>query len=367
MNDLNTILSHFQLTGTPLTPKPLGAGLINDSFRVNTAEADCPDYVLQRINHAIFQDVDLLQRNIRQVTGHIRCKLAGQGIKDLDRRVLRFIPARDGKDYWYDGSSYWRMMVYVSDSYTQEAVTPASARNAGLAFGQFQQQLADLPDTLGETIPDFHNMEFRLQQLAQAVAADPVGRVSTVQDLLQAVEERRQRMCQAERLHREGKLPKRICHCDTKVNNMLFDRDGNILCVIDLDTVMPSFVFSDFGDFLRTGANPVAEDEPDLKRIAFDLDIFKAFSEGYLQSAGSFLTPLEIELLPYAAELFPYMQFVRFLTDWINGDTYYKILYPEHNLVRSRAQLQLLLCVEAQEQAMQDHIRQLLQSPKNNQ
>lgn len=356
MNSLQNIVSHFQLKGTALSPEPLGAGLINDSYLVRTAENDCPDYVLQRINHAIFQDVDLLQHNIHCVTEHIRHKLEAAQTPDIDRRVLSFIPAEDNKDYWFDGSHYWRMMRYINDSYTHQAVTPTSSRNAGLAFGHFQAQLADLPQQLGETIPNFHNMEFRLQQLDEAVAADPVGRVAGVQDLLEAIETRRTKMCQAEQLHREGKLPKRICHCDTKVNNMLFDKDDNILCVIDLDTVMPSFVFSDFGDFLRTGANPVPEDEPNLELIDFDLEIFKAFTEGYLQSARSFLTPLEIELLPYAAMLFPYMQFVRFLTDWINGDTYYKIQYPQHNLVRSRAQHQLLLRVEAQEAAMREYI-----------
>ena len=156
-------------------------------------------------------------------------------------------------------------------------------------------------------------------------------------DLLPFEEE----MCKAERLYREGKLPKRICHCDTKVNNMLFDAEGNILCVIDLDTVMPSFVFSDFGDFLRTAANPVAEDSPELEKIDFRMDIFKAFARGYIRSAKVFLTPVERENLPYAACLFPYMQAVRFFADYINGDTYYKIKYPEHNLVRTRNQVAL--------------------------
>ena len=156
-------------------------------------------------------------------------------------------------------------------------------------------------------------------------------------DLLPYEEE----MCEAERMYREGILPKRICHCDTKVNNLLFDADGNILCVIDLDTLMPSFVFSDYGDFLRTAANAVAEDDPHVDRVRFKMDIFEAFTRGYLESARVFLTPVEIANLPYAACLFPYMQAVRFFTDYINGDTYYKIKYPEHNLVRTRNQVAL--------------------------
>lgn len=190
-------------------------------------------------------------------------------------------------------------------------------------------------------------MEFRLKQLREAVIADPAGRVAEVRPILDELEKRSLEMTKAERLFREGKLPKRVCHCDTKVNNMMFDDDGNILCVIDLDTVMPSFIFSDYGDFLRTGANRLAEDDPDIDHVEFDMDIFRAFTEGYLSSAGSFLTPLEIENLPYAAALFPYMQAVRFLTDYINGDTYYKIKYTAHNLVRVRNQFRLLQSVEA--------------------
>ena len=202
--------------------------------------------------------------------------------------------------------------------------------------------LSDIPDTLGETIPDFHNMELRARQLREAVKADAVGRMkeAEVQAILKDLMPYEQEMCKAERLHREGKLPKRICHCDTKVNNMLFDKDGNVLCVIDLDTLMPSFVFSDFGDFMRTAANTVAEDDPAVEKVDFQMDIFEAFAKGYLEGA-TFLTPIEKENLPYAACLFPYMQAVRFFADYINGDTYYKIQYPEHNLIRTRNQVAL--------------------------
>ncbi len=165
--------------------------------------------------------------------------------------------------------------------------------------------LVDIDKELKESIPDFHNMEFRLKQLHDAVEADPEGRVAEVKPLLDELEKRADTMCRAEQLHREGKLPKRICHCDTKVNNMMFDHQGNILCVIDLDTVMPSYIFSDYGDFLRTAANTLAEDDPDIDHVEFNMDIFRAFTEGYLSSARGFLTPAEIENLPYAAALFP--------------------------------------------------------------
>lgn len=346
MENLSDIMDHFPIEGTISEIKPLGAGLINDSYRVVTREKDQPDYVLQRINHAIFQNVEMLQENIEAVTSHIRKKLEEKKEEDIDRKVLRFIKAKDGKRYYYDGESYWRIMVFIPRARTYETVNPEYSYYAGVAFGNFQSMLADIPVALGETIPDFHNMEFRLKQLREAVEANAAGRLDEVEYYVKEIGKRADEMCKAERLYREGKLPKRVCHCDTKVNNMMFDEDGKVLCVIDLDTVMPSFVFSDFGDFLRTAANTGAEDDKDLDKVSFNMEIFKAFTRGYLESAKSFLTPVEIENLPYAATLFPYMQCVRFLTDYINGDTYYKIKYPEHNLVRTKAQFKLLQSAE---------------------
>ena len=335
--------------------KPLGSGLINDTYKVIT-ENNNPDYVLQRINHAIFQNVDMLQANIEAVTRHIRTKLQEKGESDIERKVLHFLPADNGKTYWFDGENYWRIMIFIPRAKTYETVNPEYSYYAGKAFGNFQAMLADIPDTLGETIPDFHNMEFRLKQLHDAVAADAAGRVKEVQYYLDEIERRAEEMCKAERLYREGKLPKRVCHCDTKVNNMMFDEDGSVLCVIDLDTVMPSFIFSDYGDFLRSAANTGLEDDKNLDNVNFNMEIFKAFTKGYLESAKSFLLPIEIENLPYAAALFPYMQCVRFLADYINGDTYYKIQYPEHNLVRTKAQFKLLQSAEEQTAAMKDFI-----------
>lgn len=346
MSNLLSIVAHFCTQGTVSDIRPLGSGLINDTYKVSTAGTEAPDYVLQRVNHAIFRDVDMLQANIEAVTRHIRRKLEAQGADDMERKVLRFVRTDEGRTYWYDGENYWRMMIFIPRAKTYETVNPEFSYHAGAAFGHFQAMLADIPDALGETIPDFHNMEFRLKQLREAVAADAAGRVQEVRPLLDEIEKRASDMCLGERLHREGLLPKRVCHCDTKVNNMLFDEEGRVLCVIDLDTVMPNFVFSDFGDFLRSAANTGAEDDPDLDRVNFDMEIFKAFAKGYLESARTFLLPVEIENLPYAAALFPYMQCVRFLTDYINGDTYYKIKYPEHNLVRTKAQFKLLQSVE---------------------
>jgi hypothetical protein len=350
---LEQIVSRFALEGRVTDIRPLGNGLINDTFRVVTDGPD--DFVLQRINQGIFRDVDLLQHNIDCVTRHIRRKLEMAGERDIDRKVLRFLPEKTtGKSYWTDGKEWWRVSVFIRDAITYEAVTPEYAGYAGVAFGRFEAMLADIPDQLGETIPDFHNMELRARQLRDAVAADAAGRMADpeVRALVDQMFACEAEMCKAERMHREGVLPKRICHCDTKVNNMLFDRDGQILCVIDLDTVMPSFVFSDFGDFLRTAANTGAEDDPDLDKVNFNMEIFRAFAKGYLSTAGAFLTPPERENLPFAAMLFPYMQAVRFLTDHINGDTYYKIKYPGHNLVRTRAQWKLFLSASEKREEM---------------
>ena len=340
---LQTIASHFVTAEHIDAVLPLGNGLINDTFKIMMKGEEQPRYVLQHINDKVFTDVEMLQRNIETVTDHIRRKYEAAGMTDINRRVLHFLKADTGKTYVKVGEEYWRVMDFIADSVTQEAVTPQSAYDAGRNFGDFEALLADLKEPIGEIIPNFHNIEFRLKQLEEAIAANPVGRMkdAEVQDFVKKIQEHASAMCLGERLYREGKLPKRICHCDTKVNNMLFDKEGNVLCIIDLDTIMPSFVFSDFGDFLRSAANTGAEDDPYLGNIHFNRAIYDAFLEGYLEGTKSFLIPVERENLPYAACLFPYMQAVRFFADYINGDTYYKIRYPEHNLVRTRAQWKL--------------------------
>ena len=345
MNELLTIIGQFPEIKDVESIEPLNSGWINKTYRVKTSSEETPDYILQRINHLIFTDIEMLQRNIEAATAHIRKKLEANGETDINRKVLRFLPTPEGKTYHFDGESYWRVSEFITGSQTLEAVTPESSYLAGLNFGEFQAMLADIPEELGEIIPNFHNMEFRLQQLREAVADNKVGRLAEVQDIVDAIEADADKMCQAEVLFREGKLPKHICHCDTKVSNMLYDKGGKVLCVIDLDTVMPSFVFSDYGDFLRTAANKVAEDCPQIDQVEFDMEVYTAFTEGYLQSASGFLTDVEKDNLPYAVALFPFMQAVRFLTDYINGDTYYKTAYSDHNLVRACNQMALFRSV----------------------
>lgn len=379
MTELKEIASRFAITGNPYEIRPLGNGLINDTYKVIT-EGNAPDYVLQRINNSIFTDVDLLQHNIETVTAHIRHKLEAAGEDDIDRKVLKFIPLKDGsgKTYAEVDGKFWRMSVFIPDAFTYETVNPEYSYCAGKAFGNFEAILSDLEEPLGETIPDFHNMELRMSQLVEAVDNDPACRIDDpeegdgrarieadpdhsdeVVEMLEDIDRYSEEMCKAEQMFRDGKLPKRICHCDTKVNNMMFDKDGNILCVIDLDTVMPSFVFSDFGDFLRTAACTAPEDEPDTSKISFNMEIFKAFAKGYIESAGCFLTDVEKENLPYATCLFPFMQAVRFLADYINGDTYYKTKYIDHNFVRARAQMTLFHSAMNHVDEMSEYIRSL--------
>lgn len=337
------IIRQFAIPNAVADPEPLKVGFINDSYVVRAQIKGETSYFLQRINHHIFTNVDGLQRNIQVVTDHIRRKLEQSGVGDIDRRVLRLIPTVDGKLYYKTPEGdYWRVYVLIEDAQSQESVTPASAGLAGEAFGEFQCLLSDLPfDALCESIPNFHNIEFRLRQLDDAIGSDAAHRLGATKAIVERINSRRQDMCLAEQLFREGKLPKHINHCDTKVNNMLFDAQGRPMCIVDLDTVMPGYVLSDFGDFMRTAANTGAEDDKDLSRIHVDMDIFEAYTRGYMKKA-TFLSPIEKELLPFGCRLLSYMQAVRFYTDYLNGDTYYKIQYAEHNLIRTQAQLRLL-------------------------
>ncbi|MEG2849452.1 MAG: phosphotransferase, partial [Bacteroidales bacterium] len=299
-----------------------------------------------------------MQNNIQRITEHIRSK---------GGKTLTLITTVDDKLYYFDGTEYWRLTKFIENSRSFEQVTPELAYLTGEAFGNFQYMLSDLPgNPLGYTIPNFHNMEFRLQQLNMALTLNKAGRLNALETILEGLVKknisvgeiakellsRSELMCKAERLGREGKLPKRVTHCDTKVNNVLFNSKGDFLCVIDLDTTMPGYVLSDFGDFIRTAGNTAAEDEYDTTKISLNMDIFKSFTKGYLNTAKAFLTSIEIENLAYGAKLLTYMQAVRFFTDYINGDTYYKIKYPQHNFVRTMAQLTLLKSIEEHEHEM---------------
>lgn len=358
--ELIEIIGEFEIHGTVRNVMKFGEGMINSTYRVSLNE-NSREYVLQQINHKIFRDVELLQNNVRIITDHIRQKLVKAGETDITRKVLTLIPTKTGQLFYFDKVNYWRMTILIPESKTFEAVTPQYAYAAGKAFGKFQSDLSDLPDTqLGESIPNFHNMEYRLEQFRDAVKVNAFNRMDEVGDLVYELEKRADEMCKCERLFRAGVLPKRINHCDTKVNNILFDEQGKVLCVIDLDTAMPGFVVSDFGDFMRTAGNTGKEDDENVENVNFNMEIFRAYTQGYLESARDFLTDIEIELLPFGARLLTYMQLSRFLADYLNGDVYYRIKNPKHNLQRSNAQFKLLQSIEQNYAEMQEFIKSQL-------
>lgn len=359
MESAFNVLLHFKITGTPVRIEPLGRGLINDTYQVFVEGSGAPQYVLQRINTVVFPDVEQLQRNIITVSSHIRHKLIAQREAEINRKYIQLVETKEGKTFFSEGTDSWRLMVYIADSVNYQEVTPHLAYTAGLHFGQFEQMLSDITTPIPEIIPNFHNVSYRLEQLKEAIRNDSHHRLQDVQYYIDAIAEREKEMCVFERLYQEQLVPKRLCHCDTKVNNMLFDKQGKFLCVIDLDTVMPSFIISDYGDFLRTATNTAAEDEPNLNKISFNKDIFEAFTKGFIEGTEDFITAIEKEYLHKGVKIFPYMQAVRFLTDYLNGDVYYKTKYSEHNLVRTRAQWRLLECVEKEGQYIENFISKL--------
>lgn len=352
------IVQKFKLSNEVGEIRPLKIGHINDSFIVASANAGGTSYFLQKINHNIFKDVEGLQKNIQIVTDHLRKKLTEAGEKNIEKKVLQLVQTKDDKLFYQDeDGNYWRMYVNIENTNSYDIITPELAYKAGEAFGNFQCMLSDIPhDQLIETIPDFHNMDFRLQQFRDAVKGDAAGRLSETQWMVDEIEKRAEEMCRPEQLFREGKLPKRINHCDTKVNNMLFDENDEPICIVDLDTVMPGFVLSDFGDFMRSGANTGLEDDVDLNNVEANLAIFEAYTRGYLKKA-TFLTPIELENLAFGAKLITYMQTVRFFGDYLNGDTYYKVQHENHNWQRTLAQFKLLLSFEKNYSTMQKLVK----------
>lgn len=352
---MKKIIEQFQLKSEPGEIRPLKIGFINDSFIIESKNENDEWYFLQRINHAIFKNVDGLQKNIEIVTDHLRKKLKERNLDSIERRVLQLVPTKDGKLYHKDNDgNYWRVYIHIKNTKSYNTITPELAYKAGLAFGDFQTMLSDVPlDNMIETIPNFHNMEFRLEEFREAVKNNAADRLKNVKWMVDELESRADEMCTPERLHREGKLSKRINHCDTKVNNMLFDDNDEPICIVDLDTVMPGFVLSDFGDFMRTAANTGEEDDENLDNIDVNFEIFEAYTKGYLEKAKAFLTPNEVGNLAFGAKLLSYMQTVRFFTDYLNGDTYYKIKSPEHNWIRTLAQFELLKKQEKNYERMQ--------------
>ena len=287
------------------------------------------------------------------------------GEQEVSKRTMTLIPTLDGKKYYQDPQRGLLADFYPHSRYPQLRY-PGNHRS-GLfrrtCLWRIQKQLSDLdPSSIVEVLPNFHNIEFRMTNLRNAIAKNAVNRVAEVQDLLDYIFEREEKMRRILEMGRANQLPLRITHNDTKFNNVLLDKDDKVQCVIDLDTVMPGYVAYDFGDAIRTIINSAAEDEADVSKIVLNIPLFEAFTAGYLAEAKEFLTDYEIESLIYGVHLLPYMQAVRFLTDYIDGDTYYKIAYPLHNLVRTKAQLKLVQELETNHQQLLDILAENLKT-----
>jgi Ser/Thr protein kinase RdoA (MazF antagonist) len=360
--DLKEIFEYFAAEGTFFKGEPYGSGHIHDTFRIDTIEKDKDDYILQRLNNKIFKDIPGLQHNIERVTVHLRKKLSDKPGSDIKRECLTLIPSKEGRTWITDkDGNFWRMYIFISNHHSYNYVdSPDKAFEGGKAIGRFQAMLSDMPGyPLAETIPGFHNIEKRLDMFTGKIGENPAGRVETVKKEIEQVLQRADEMKIILRLGKEGKIPLRITHNDTKFNNILLDENDKALCVIDLDTVMSGYVHYDFGDAIRTAANTASEDENDLTKVKMNIDLFRAYSEGYLSETVETLNDIEKEYLAFAPRLITYTIAVRFLTDYIDGDNYFKINHPLHNLQRARAQLRLVRSMEEQYEEMRGIIRSL--------
>jgi hypothetical protein len=360
--NLKEIFEYFDADGTFLKGESYGSGHIHDTFRIETVEKEKDDYILQRLNNKVFRNIPELQHNIERVTVHLRSKLEGIPGSDIKRECLRLIPSRNGKTWISDNEgNFWRMYIFISNHHSYNVVdSPDKAFEGGKAIGRFQAMLSDMPgDPLFETIPWFHNIEKRLQDFNNKIKENPSGRVGSVVKEIDQILTRAEEMKIILRLGREGKIPLRITHNDTKFNNILLDENDKALCVIDLDTVMPGYIHYDFGDAIRTAANTASEDEDDLSKIKMDINLFKAYSEGYLSETVETLNDVEKEFLAFAPRLITYTIAVRFLTDFIDGDNYFKIHHKLHNLQRARGQLRLVMSMEEQYEDMRRIINKL--------
>ena len=346
-NRLIDIAGQFRMDGVPSEVKALGDGFINDTYTVLIAGSPIR-YILQRKNTAIFKDVPGMMSNIKAVTEHLKKKIADAG-GDSMREALTVVPAKDGRLYYECDGEYWCATVFIDDSVSYDkADSEYLAECGGRGIGRFQAMLADFEGELVDTLPGFHNIRYRFVQWDKTLAEDPAGRAAEVRDLISEIEARRSEMLDFFKLVEGGQIPLRVTHNDTKIANMLFDRDGNVLCVLDLDTVLRAPCLYDFGDSIRSYTNTGAEDDPEPDRVSMSRKMYDAFLRGYLSEAEDFLTDIEREYLPFSARYITYEQVLRFLMDYIDGDRYYKVKYPEHNLVRTRAQLRLLQSIEYQ-------------------
>ena len=330
----------FQMDGQPVSCHAFGSGHINDTLKVTTDTGR--EYVLQRINKYVFKDPVGVMNNAGAVTDYIRQRVADK------RLALHFLTTHEGSFCHEDeNGEFWRMYDFVGGFCLDMPETDEDFYESAIAFGRFQQMLCEFPaDTLAETIPEFHNTVDRYVNFRKAVEADAIGRLETCREEVEFLLAREERACQLQHMRVSGELPLRVTHNDTKLNNVLLDKETRkSLCVLDLDTVMPGLSAYDFGDSIRFGAATAAEDEKDLSKMEMSLRMFEAYTKGFLEAATA-LTDKEVEVLPLGAYVMTVEVATRFLKDYLEGDVYFKTAYPEHNLVRARTQIKLAADME---------------------
>ena len=355
--DMHTITAQFALEGRFLDAAHFGSGHINDTYASHFQQGDrMVRYIHQRINHHVFKRPVEVMENIARVTAYARERIIAAGGDPL-RETLTLIPTHDGKTYYCTPEgNYWRTYVFIEDATSYDIVEdPRYVYSASKAFGHFQALLSTLPGArLHETIPHFHHTRRRYLAFIEALHADARHRAAAVQPEIDFVHQREADTAVIVDLLAQGTIPERVTHNDTKLNNVMIDnRTGEGVCIIDLDTVMPGSALYDFGDSVRIGASTAAEDECDLSKVGLDLAMFDRLAHGYLDATRDFLTPAEIDHLTFAARLMTLECGIRFLTDYLSGDTYFKIHRPDHNLDRCRTQFAMVAAMEQQEDAMQ--------------
>lgn len=359
---LNEALSAFDWGAPVFMVAPHGCGHINDTYRVKTQPENGPvkSYILQRMSSAAFKRPDQLMENIVGVTEYLVKQIHDAG-GDVDRETLQVIPTKNGDSYYSDSEGEtWRAHPFITRTVCyQSAETPKLFEESARAFGKFQKMLNGYPaETLWETIPKFHDTEDRFLKLKAAIEADVMGRAKECADEIAFALAHKKDCSVALQAQREGVLPLRVTHNDTKLNNVLFDRTTGVgICVIDLDTTMPGLAINDFGDAIRFGANHSEEDEKDLTKVNFDIDLYEAFTRGFLEGADGTLTDAELDYLPWGAKLMTLECGMRFLTDYLSGDTYFRTHYAGQNLDRCRTQFKLVSDMEEQFEAMAEVVR----------
>ena len=358
----------FAISGDFLYGEELRNGHINATYRAcyRTENGHVDRYILQRINDYVFKDPAQVMRNVEKVTRHISWKVLRRR-KNAAGQTLTLYPARGGRTYIHlpEEGGMWRCYNNIEGTHTYDVVeNTRQAYQAGYAFGSFQELVSDMnPEDIRESIPDFHNTPKRYEALEASAAADVMKRADSCREELELIRSWAPKLGRLVEMQQEGKLPTRITHNDTKINNVMLDEDTDCaVCVIDLDTVMPGLTLYDFGDMVRTATCTVGEDEQDLSKVAMQMPFFESLAEGYLDAAHSFLTKEEIEQLAFSGWLITVEIGIRFLTDYLDGDKYFRVHTPQHNLLRARNQLALAKSIQANLPRMQKHIRKLVKS-----